>query len=860
MRAERLADPSLIVAYDSETHLIQPGLTAPPPVCASLTATWTPGRGLPLFPDAVASTTFASLLAEEKWTISGANVAFDVVVRMAAEARKGVDVAPEVFRAYDPTGGIVRGECDGRVYDVMLAEQLHHIAQGHLTKDPRTGRLIKDPGGDSKKDGAYSLASTTMLVTGRVDAKTNDRFRLRYAELEHVPFDQWPPEAKSYLTDDSWNTHDVTLRQTGHRPAVGPHRWRDDGRQCVCLACGVVLREGASDTCERIEVRRNLHNLSHQVYFGLAAALGDAWGFNVNQRSVDLLETRFGPEYHAAGQRFREAGLIRPNGTEDQSLLKRLVVQAYGGTEPCVDCGGTGKVPSEKTAGRTKVNCKSCDGTKLKFPPGLPRSESGQVAKDRDTLLESGDDFLMAYQEWGADKKIEKTYIPLLRKGRCCVRCGAHGTKKSPHKETCPVALGAEAPAWRDVPLCPRTRVLVETGRCAIADGLHGLPRKGVLLPDGKTKLGVRECFEARPGFVYSSTDYTAGELVALAEVCHQLVGFSELGKALIDGIDPHLAVAATSAGKSYDEMLALFKAKDPRAKDGRQAGKGANFGFGGYMQELTFTLHNRANPNLFTPHPNGPDFLPDRKGPDRNVTGETGWKGWNGLRTCILMDRADYCGMVNGRPNKIIEYHNKPCKPVCLACVQSGKRLRQSWMQQWREMDGLFKWVKNALKVVGPSGTSEITHLHSLRVRGGVELCDGANGLFQGLLADAAKAAFCQIQRECVDRSWRVRSSEMMTSEFDGGESPLYGSRAIQLMHDEPLCEHPESVAHEASHRASEIMVEAFRFRCPNHAKACRADPALARKLYKGMEPRWRDGGAKRAGPSDRLVPWEPS
>lgn len=499
MNIARLVDPANFVAYDSETDLIQPGLTAPPPVCASITASFIPGRGEILFPDEHAAGIFASLLAEDRWVICGANIAYDVVVRMVQEARKGFDLAPAVFRAYDPTGGIVRGECDGRFYDVMLAEQLHHIAQGHLTLDPRTMKQIRDPGGDSKKSGSYSLASTTMLVTGRVDAKGNDRFRLRYAELRHVPLAAWPLEARVYPIDDAFNTHDVALRQTGHRPAVGLHAWRDDGRQCVCAACGVVMREGVpSDNCERIEVRRNLHNLSHQVYFGLAAALGDAWGFNVNQKSVDLLESRFGPDYYEAGQRFRDAGLIRPNGTEDQSLLKRMVAIAYGANEACPACDGTGKVPSPKTNGRTKINCDECDGTRLKLPPNLPRSESGQVAKDRDTLLESGDDFLMAYQEWGADEKIEKTYIPLLRKGRCCVRCGAHGTKKSPHKDDCPVGLGNEAPAWRDVPLCPRTRVLVETGRCAIADGLHGLPRKGVLLPDGKTKLGVRECFEAR--------------------------------------------------------------------------------------------------------------------------------------------------------------------------------------------------------------------------------------------------------------------------------------------------------------------------------------------------------------------------
>jgi hypothetical protein len=90
-----------------------------------------------------------------------------------------------------------------------------------------------------------------------------------------------------------------------------------------------------------------------------------------------------------------------------------------------------------------------------------------------------------------------------------------------------------------------------------------------------------------------------------------------------------------------------------------------------------------------------------------------------------------------------------------------------------------------------------------------------------------------------------------MMTSQFANSESPLYGSRAIVLFHDETVAEHPASVASEAAERVSEVMVEALRWHCPELRDAVVADPCLMTALHKGAEAiRGADG---------RLVPWTP-
>lgn len=816
------------IAVDLETKLIQPGLLSPPMVLGSMAELHGRVVGTILTKGSV-RWLFQQILDNPQVVLCGANIAFDLLVLAVDFARRGIDVMDQIFDMYDPEMSIVRGDCDGRVFEIQLAEPLHAIAQGHHGKHALTREPLMNKA--TGRQGRYSLDNVTFEVLGREDAKTNDRFRMSYAQFDDVPLEQLPFEATQYPIDDAKNTVECALAQAGHLPSVNVHDWVpwEFGGGLICNHCETPLTPDAPQACMRRARRRNLHNLANQAYFAWAAHLGAAWGFHVPQDAVDELEARVDAARELAVVPFKAAGIVRENGSANESVLKRLVAIAYGARDLCPTCNGTGKVPSERTNGKTKVNCKACDGCALSLTPDVPRTASGEIACGRDPLCESGDELLMEYGEQPS-KKIKTTYIPLLRRGRACVECGKTGvaTKYTKaHEDWC-----TQPGTYRPIPLIARVNALVETGRSSVEDGLHGLPRKG----------GVRECIRARPGFVLSSSDYAAGELVTLAWACLKLVGRSRLADALNHKLDAHLALAGTMIGKPYDEMLRLKKAHDPIASDNRQAAKAANFGFPGGMAELTFVLRKRSDPELFTPCPAGPDE--DKKGV----------RGYKGMRPCVLMDGMDRCGYV-----KITSYNDTPCQPVCKRCVEAAKRLRSFWFEQWPEMnpkDGYFKKIKELVAQTGPSGTPEIAHLGSLRVRGGVAFTDGANGLFQGRLADAAKAAFCQIQRECVVRT-RVRSSEMMTSRFDGTESPLYGSRAILMYHDETIAEHPASVASEAAMRVSECMVEALRFACPELREAVVADPCLMLQLLKGAEARWERGGKSPADEYDRLVPY---
>ncbi len=821
--------PQTAISFDLETHMVQPGLNAPPMVLGSAAEVVNGQIKGVILDKEQARALFMAILDNPAAVLVVANGSFDALVEAVDFAKRGIDIMDKIFMMYDPEMSVVRGDCDGRVFEIQLAEPLDAIANGHKGKHRISGETIINK--QTGRPGRYSLDTVTFETQGREDAKANDRFRLSYALFDDKPISELPFEAWKYPIDDAVNTLGDALAQAGHTPSVRRHDWRNG----ACRHCRIALTHDAPQACIRLERHRNLQGLALQAYFAWAVHVGSAWGLHIPQDEVDKLEKRIDDAREAAAGPFKAAGFVRENGSVNESVLKRLTAIAYGARDLCSTCNGTGKVPSPKTEGRTKINCKDCDGCSLRLPPECPRSESGEISISRDSLSESGDELLMEYAEQPS-KKIKTTYIPLLRRGRACNVCGKTGVKtkyKPAHEPWCTAQEGEAG--YRPIPLIPSVDPLKETERASIEDGLHGIPRKG----------GVRECIVARPGYVFSGEDYTAGELVTLAWNCLKLVKYSKLADALNKKIDVHTALAGTFCGKSYEVMMAAKAAKEKWLDDLRQVGKKSNFGFGGGMAELEFILKPcRADMDLFTPCPGGPS---ERKGV----------RGFNGVRPCILMDGEDFCG----RPgDKVMMYNDKPTKsPVCIRCLRAGKKAREAWFTQWPEMRDYFKHIKRTIAEPGPSGTPELVYLDGM-VRGGVGFCDAANGHFQRTLAKAAKAAFCQVQRECLVRGTRVRSSEMMTSRFANMESPLYGSRAILLFHDEIIAEHPESVASEGAMRVSEVMVEALRWQCPELHDAVAADPALMPRLYKGAEAVWQRGGKKPADSSDRLIPWTPS
>ncbi len=720
------------VAIDLETFLIQPGVLAPVPVCGSSADE----GGQSVFGiDTTQATYGLPHTVRESELIIGAHIAYDFGV----SAAHGLVSLEDIFKAYD----------EDRVYDVLIAQALDAIATGHLFKDPRTGGVLRDPT-NGKLSQRYSLAICTDLTLGRVDAKKNDEYRLRYGLLAGLPMAEWPEEALQYPKDDARNTFDVAMAQLGEttRPegAIWPGK----------------------------EPLQNLHDLPAQARAAWALHLASMWGFRTDRARVEALAARVDGDHEKALAAFKPLGFIREDGSEDTAVVKKAVALAYGASGTCARCGGTGKVLSTSgTSTKRLINCKGgtapdgssfgCDGTgfDLGTAPSLVRTPAGGVSASRDTLTESGDDTLMAYGMVSESEKVRGTYLPFLQSGL-------------------------------DFPINPRPNVLVESGRTSYSDPTQTFPRSG----------GLRECIVPRPGSVFCSIDYSAIELCTLAQACVTLLGKSRMAEVINETGDPgslHTSLAASMLGISFEELRARVKAKDSVAIGYRQAAKPAGFGFPGGMGASTLVLANRKGVAGVTPCENATGFVKIMEdGKERLV------HGYQGVRFCVHLG-ADRCGAA-----KVTEWKGKVIPPTCKACIESAEDLRAQWFKQWPEMKEYFAIVSRQVE-----NTGRIEQLFSGRVRDvstgpGNGFTSAANGYFQGLAADGAKAALYAVSKECyLDR-----------------ESPMYGARPIFFNHDEIFSEIPLAIASNAAKRMTKVMIDTMRTVVPDVTVA--AEPCL--------------------------------
>jgi DNA polymerase family A len=184
------------------------------------------------------------------------------------------------------------------------------------------------------------------------------------------------------------------------------------------------------------------------------------------------------------------------------------------------------------------------------------------------------------------------------------------------------------------------------------------------------------------------------------------------------------------------------------------------------------------------------------------------------------------------------------PAKMVLMARKQYGvpltleeaKALREAWMQMWPEARAYFAWANRQLKVRGVGEESDrrvaVTQFRSGRIRGGMYYTQLCNGMFQGFCADIFGEAAWHITREMyVDTN-----------------SPLFGSRMVNALHDETLSELRIEHAHEAAHRQATIQIETARKWGPDVRWA--AEPALMTRWSKDAKPSYVAG---------KLVPWLP-
>ena len=171
-----------LLAFDTETYLIQPTDAAPKPVCC----TWFDGVEKSITHPADTGT--QARWADASNLFVGQNIAYDLVVMM----RWHPEMIPDIMRALD----------EGRVFDTAMRERQTHLAE-HGGKGYNMFPSLGD------------LAMKYLKLDISGDKKGDDIWRLKYGTLDGVPFSAWPSEALRYAMDDAVHTYNVFQAQGG---------------------------------------------------------------------------------------------------------------------------------------------------------------------------------------------------------------------------------------------------------------------------------------------------------------------------------------------------------------------------------------------------------------------------------------------------------------------------------------------------------------------------------------------------------------------------------------------------------------------------------------------------------------------
>lgn len=157
------------------------------------------------------------------------------------------------------------------------------------------------------------------------------------------------------------------------------------------------------------------------------------------------------------------------------------------------------------------------------------------------------------------------------------------------------------------------------------------------------------------------------------------------------------------------------------------------------------------------------------------------------------------------------------------------SNEFRKAFFEQWPQVANYLN-VHLAGLAQGVDRFAIRQHV-SGRVRGGCTFTSAANTFFQGLAADGTKAAL-----------WDVTRAQLTEP-----NSPLYGTKVWNVIHDELLLVGPEETAHEWAYEAAHLMVEAMQRFTPQVMHS--VEPALMRRWFKNADTVHENG---------RLTVWE--
>lgn len=260
-----------VAAFDFETHCAQPGLAAPPVVCAS----YADDTGAYLVEAHGGLDWLRARLQNPDATIVGCNIVYDLACACAADPA----FVPLVFDALDR----------GQVRDVAIREALIDIGRGDLVERGEEGIGIRY--------GLTLLADRYLGVDVGAEKRGPDAWRKRYADLEPHLIESWPWAARAYPMRD------------------------------VAFPLEIFRAQ------ER-EAHPNLAREPDEVRAAFALQLMQVWGIRGNAGRTAALRARVEAADREATLEFQRSGILRADGTQDTKRLQALVTEAYEGNPP----------------------------------------------------------------------------------------------------------------------------------------------------------------------------------------------------------------------------------------------------------------------------------------------------------------------------------------------------------------------------------------------------------------------------------------------------------------------------------------------------------------------------------------------
>lgn len=414
------------------------------------------------------------------------------------------------------TPDIIRALAEGRVFDTAMRERLLHLREFGGKGYPMFP----------------SLADLTLKYLHKdlsAEKHGDDIWRMKYGTLDGVPFREWPQKALDYAMGDPRHTYDVFQAQGGIRNI--------QATEILQVQAAVVLQAigtwgFAVNQEKRLKIKTALEAKTVALHKKIDAY---QWtGPGSQKRMMDLVSWAWHYKHFKILQdRGAVTGVTFDLPTWEANIpkttnIKALLLQAVTNRQP---------LPGMLCA--QGVDWAQWCKEAITGLPEIPMVKKGvSIAGE---VLEQLGDVVAEFKSLTELKHIEKMISNYIE-------------------------------PYEGRTVHPSFVTLVTTGRTGCrSPNTQNIPRKD----EDRADEGFRTMFEARPGTVLGTSDYSQLELCTLAATFRTMFPNirSTLGDAIDKGMDVHCITGGMIAGLSYEQMMA-GKKTDKRIKDYRQGAK----------------------------------------------------------------------------------------------------------------------------------------------------------------------------------------------------------------------------------------------------------------------------------------------